>query len=346
MNASNSMGIESLRRDAENIVGDAKVLLSNIVSARRPEDIRAFIAQLQGLANLPAVAASGGTVRTIIDSAAALGEAICMQLESSLAADSITYASGFSPIDRSQERLASYLDEKGLFLKGEKEYLERIDPNAMRTIKDMGTDGVIRGDKQVDGAQLRESMAILAAYSNLDTLDAQGRKELNRMLYGNENGPQNEKERQRGEERLKQAILDVEGDAAAVAKDPQKAAEAAERAKRDIKKLERVEELERKRDSVKHIPGMDKATQQALDDARKDAVDSIRQSRRKRIADVTDAQPQQDRTVAAAADANPAKPAPQKAAEPEASKADLGQLPPPPMLTAAKPNGASPSLPG
>ncbi|NBO18222.1 MAG: hypothetical protein EBV03_03165, partial [Proteobacteria bacterium] len=231
------------RAQISDMVGEAKRLGSAILSARTPEEARSILGQLHQLAGSP-VAMGSSIARMVVTGCISMGERICEYLQEVAAMEALNQQNEqrYAINANNNEGLAGFLDKKELFGKNEREWFERINPDEKRLIAVLDKQGVKRGEALINGQRLRDSAAIVAAYSEYDTLkkDPKALAEYNKLVYGNENGPTNDAERARGEQRIKDAILDVEGDAAKRAPSPEKQKDAGERVKRDIAKLERA----------------------------------------------------------------------------------------------------------
>lgn len=300
-------------RRAEPYIGEAMSLASSLATARSPEDAQNIIASLGMLATRTEVMASS-KASLIVSGIISTGERIFTYLSNAEALETAAEVSRQYRLDEKRDSLANNLADKGIFSKQELAYLESIDPKAERKITALDNEGQDKGNKEIKGQELRDSYAIRAAYEKQDELDPEALKEYNRLVYGNENGPQNEAERKRGQERIKQAVKDTEGDAAARAKengDERGAKEAGKRAKEEIDALETADakqrerlELERNKETLvkegKWTPGMEAASKPIIERAKeeeeaskKTARDTLADARRDIMATVMSDAPAQ-----------------------------------------------------
>lgn len=309
------------------MIGEAKRISSAIFSARTPEEARGLLSQLVQLSSSPAAMASS-SARMVVTSCISVGERICDYLQEVAAMEALgQITQARYEFHKERDALASMLDSKLLFGQNERKWIESINPNEQRLIAVLDRDGVKRGEALIDGQRLRDSAAIVAAYSEYDKIkaDPAALARYNMLVYGKESGPANDEERRRGEQRVREAILDVEGDAAKRATSSQAAERAGERARTNIARVERAEDLERRRHSAP--PGLERAAGQAAVEARLEARRALRNSRRERYGDQP-AQPQaQGIATSATQQAVVAAPEPRAPAAP--APAQMGQLPPP-----------------
>lgn len=255
-------------------IGEAKLIAAAIQVARTPAEARSLMGMLMQLAGSPPVLSSP-EARMIVTQGLASGSSVCEYLETAEYTEQMNHqvAQERFAISRSHEALAQSVTDNQIWLSGEREFFESINPNTSRSIAMLDENGrrVISGGQpavaQVNGARLRESLAIYNAYASQDQLDAKGREHLNTLLYGNAAGPRSEEERKKGDRRLQEAIREVEGIAAHDGGTPQSAQAAERRAQGDLSRLRRRSELQDRQARARTDPGITAPTPEEVNDA-------------------------------------------------------------------------------
>lgn len=208
--------------DAESVVRAALALKDLILNERDPAKARALQNQLAGLVTDPNLDRLPGA-RGLVEGYVTEGANACAAADGQeLANDAQDAAADLAAAGQSRRagRLGSALRNCNICSSEELARINSIE-DGNRTVATFDASGNVTGTREVRGEQLRESALIVRATAAGNGLDEEGRRALNMSLYGNENGPQNETERQNGERRLRQAVEDVEGENAARATSPE-----------------------------------------------------------------------------------------------------------------------------
>lgn len=326
----NQMASKSGARSA---VGEAMMLGSTLLSASSPEQGRSALSRLLSLLSDSSVAQSD-KARSIIASLVSMGEKVCTHLDEVAATEMVNqmeeqrrYA-----VSKESDALAYQLSNQKFMQGFELDYFQSIKPDETRVIAHLDEKGNKIGEREIDGQRLRDSMAIANGYQNYDKLDAEGKKAFNVLVYGKgrENGPLNDDERKQGALRIREAVVETEGDAAKKALSEEKEREASKRLRTSIDSIKQADDVESRGKVSTGIPAMDRAVKQAVEDKRKESREIVGKNNKERMEDIKLAtKPERGATPPAPAKPAPAKtPAVIQSTAIEASPEDLGELPP------------------
>jgi hypothetical protein len=236
--------------DVESIVRAALALKGQILNEKDPAKARGLQGQLASLGTDTSLDFVPGA-RNMVEGYISEGAQACAAAEGAeMSEDSLDAAAEGQSYRAS--RLGSAVRRLGCCSTEEMQRIESI-ADGSRTIATFDASGNVVGSTEIRGEQLRES-ALILRLSTQPNLDEEGQRALNESLYGNENGPQTEADRQRGMQRMRQAVADVEGENAARATTMQERNQAGQRAARAMGAIDNANGLRQRRAAVP--PGM------------------------------------------------------------------------------------------
>ena len=290
------------------IRGEANRIAALIKNTRSHDTIKHLMGELTALMNNP-IAKASSSIAQLISDIIAQGNTEANNAEAAEATNQSLTSEQRQVMISSNERLSDSLERNNIWLEGDKEYFESLkDRKEIVVLDETGT--IVRDEngnpktKEIDGARLQESLAIYTAFAS-ETLDKEGKEELNLKLYGDKRGPQNEEQRKKGIERLKEANKEVEG-LQAIDGD---AASAEKRAQNIRKKIDAYDQKMDEVHEARHDPELQKVIEVQAEEKKTDLQSKLnehwKEGREQRIESGTQPtqkkQPPQDKTAEAIA---------------------------------------------